>query len=188
MITYKNLNQLYFKALRITQKQFKTLNGLYKNEEKVRFLNSLKVITSWEASVKNESDYQTHNTEVLLPKLDQGSYLVLATLDKELSESTTYSYGELQISNLALVESITSEKSVFQVVDRNNGQPVANAKVHFKTETNRGYGQKLDKTLTTDQNGQVSTRQNYGFQFKNSSIFTWQFKHVDGFKLCFYQF
>ncbi len=156
LITYKNLNQLYFKALKISPKQLESLNRLYRDEEKVRFLNNLKVVTSWNSSIKNENDYQTHSTEVQVPKLDQGSYLILATLDKNLSENTVFSYGDLQISNLTLVESKTSEKSVFQVLNRNNGKPIANAKLHLKTKNNRGYGQKLDKTVTTDKNGQVS--------------------------------
>ncbi len=155
LVTYKNLNKLYFKALKITPKQLKALDRLYKLDEQIKFLNALRISKTWETEIRNESDYQKHSTEVLLPELDQGYYLVVATVAPDLSQKNMFSYGKIQISDLALVENRTTEESIFQVLDRNNGNPVANAKVNFKTSTDRQYGNKLDKTLITDKNGQV---------------------------------
>ncbi len=156
LITYKNLNKLYFKALKINKKQIKTFKEKYRTEDQIKFLNSLSISTTWESELCNEQDYQTHTTEASLPELNQGSYLILATTSKELSTDTMFSYGTLQISNLALIENKTPAATIFQVVDRNTGAPVANAKIHVKTNNNRGYGKKIDKTLTTDQKGQAS--------------------------------
>lgn len=155
LITYKNLDKLYFKALKISDKQLKSLNQIYKTEDQVKFLNSLQTIKSWEAEIRNEKDYQNHNTEVLLPELEQGTYLILATTTNDLSTKNMFSYGDTQITNLALIENKTPDKLFFQVLDRNNGAPVANAKIHLKTDNDRGYGNKLDKTITTDEKGQA---------------------------------
>ncbi len=154
LISYKNINKLYFKALKVNRKQLNSLKKLYKTEDQIKFLNALKISKTWEVEICDEHDYQTHTTEVLLPELEQGSYLVMATYSKELSEESAFSYGSLQISNLTLIENRTPTSSIFQVVDRNNGTPIPNAKIHLKTNNNRGYGKKLDKTLTTDQKGQ----------------------------------
>ncbi len=155
LITYKNLNKLYFSAFKITPKQLKDLNRLYKTEDQIKFLSSLKVTKTWEAEICDEQDYQTHTTEVLLPELEQDSYLILATISKDLSQKSLFSYGNTQVTNLALTENRTPEKSIFQVLDRNNGVPIANAKIHLKTNNQRGYGNKLDKTLITDEKGQA---------------------------------
>ncbi len=155
LITYKNLNKLHFKALKIKPKQLKSLKRLYKVEDQIKFLNGLAVNKTWEAEICDEHDYQTHTIEVLLPELEQGSYLVLATLSNDLTEKTMFSYADIQISNLAVIENKTQEKSIFQVLDRNNGMPIANAKIHFKTSNERGHGKKIDKTVTTDKNGQA---------------------------------
>ncbi|WP_271782896.1 alpha-2-macroglobulin family protein [Aquimarina algiphila] len=155
LITYKNLDKLYFKALKITPKQLKNLNDLYQTEDQIKFLSALKVSKTWESEICNEYDYQSHTTEVLLPELDQGSYLILGTITKELSKESMFSFGSTQITNLALIENRTPQKSIFQVLDRNNGAPIPNAKIHFKTDNQRGYGNKLDKTLVTDEKGQA---------------------------------
>ncbi len=156
LVTYKNLNRLYFKALIISPKQLKSLRRLYQTDQQIKFLKTLKTSKTWESEIYDEHDYQTHTTEVLLPELDQGLYLILATISKDLSQETMFSFGDVQISNLALIENNTPGKSIFQVIDRNNGMPVANAKIHFKTTSESGYGKKLDKTLVTDKDGQVS--------------------------------
>ncbi len=155
LVTYKNLDKLYLRALKVDRKQLKSLNRLYKTDEKVKFLSNLKTSKTWKSEIKNEKDFQTHTTEVLLPELDQGGYLIVATITKELSQESLFSYGDVQISNLALVENRTPEKSIFQVIDRNTGKPIVNAKVHLKTESERGYRNKLDKTISTDQKGQA---------------------------------
>ncbi|GAA4278187.1 alpha-2-macroglobulin family protein [Aquimarina mytili] len=156
LITYKNLDKLYFKALKIDVKQQKALKRLYKISDQIKFLNSLSTHKTWEAAIRNENDYQTHNTEVLLPELEQGSYLILATTSKDLSSETMFSYGNLQITNLSLIENKTPTATIFQVLDRNTGTPIANAKIHLKTDNARGYREKLNKTITTDQKGQAS--------------------------------
>ncbi len=155
LITYKNLDKLYFKALKITPKQLKSLNNLYRTEDQVKFLSALKVYKTWKSEISNEHDFQSHTTEVLLPELDQGSYLILGTITKELSIESMFSFGSTQITNLALTENRTPQKSIFQVLDRNNGAPIPNAKIHFKTNNQRGYDDNLDKTLTTDKKGQA---------------------------------
>ncbi len=155
LITYKNLDKLYFKALKITPKQLNSLNRLYKTEEQIKFLNALQISKEWKSEICNEYDYQRHTTEVLVPELEQGSYLILASTAKDLTQNSMFSYGNTQISNLALIENKTPEKSIFQVLDRHNGNPIPNAKVHFKTDSRRGYGDRLDKTTTTDEKGQV---------------------------------
>jgi uncharacterized protein YfaS (alpha-2-macroglobulin family) len=155
LITYKNLNSLYFKTLKINESQKKAFTELYTIVDQIKFLNALPVSETWEAKLQDEHDYQSHTTEVLIPKLDQGSYMILATTAEKLMEDSMFSYGDLSVSNLVLIENKTNEKSIFQVVDRNNGMPIPNAKIHLKSEDNRGDGKKLNKTLTTDEKGQV---------------------------------
>ncbi len=156
LVTYKNTDLLYFKALQITQKQLKSLNKLYKVNEQITFINALNVSTTWDAKMRNEQDYQTHSSEILLPKLKQGSYLILASPSKELTNKNKFSYGSIQVSDLTLIENKTSEKTIFQVVNRNNGFPIPNATVNLFTENQRRGKNDLNKTITTDKNGEAN--------------------------------
>ncbi len=157
LISYKNLEKLYFKAFKITLTQLESLNRLYKVPEKIQFINNLQVSKSWEAKLRNEKDYQTHTTEILVPKMDHDTYLILASESQDLSNNKMFSFGDVQITNLALVENKTPRKTIYQVLDRNNGAPISNAKIHLTTDKQRRHGNnQLDKVLTTDDKGQAS--------------------------------
>jgi len=156
LVNYKNLNKLYFKALKINQNQLVALRKLYQPADQIKFLNNLKASNVWESEICDEHDFQSHSTEVLLPPLENGTYLIVSTITKDLSQKNLFSYGTVQVSNLALIENKTPEKTIFQVLDRITGTPIANAKMRLKANDRRGYGKKLDKTLMTDKNGQAS--------------------------------
>ncbi|HBS12885.1 MAG TPA: hypothetical protein DEO36_10150, partial [Flavobacteriaceae bacterium] len=87
---------------------------------------------TWDANLRNENDYQEHNTEVLLPALEQGNYLIFSSTDKEFSEVLTFGYSFVQTTNIALIENKVLSKNIYQVVDRNTGKPLVGASVHIK--------------------------------------------------------
>ncbi|WP_081740549.1 alpha-2-macroglobulin family protein [Aquimarina pacifica] len=155
LISYKNLNKLYFKALKVTKNQLKSFEKLYQSNEQIKFLKSLKTSAIWEAEICDEFDYQKHTTEVVVPKLDHGYYFIVGTKNKELENEEMFSFGVTQVSNIALIEDKNSEQTIFQVLDRNNGSPIANAKVRVKTTDQRGSRNSIDKTMITDEKGQV---------------------------------
>ncbi|MDY8134449.1 alpha-2-macroglobulin family protein [Aquimarina sp. 2201CG5-10] len=184
LITYKNQNKLYFRALKINQTQLKQLNQYYRVKDQLELLQSLTVNETWDAEICNEQDYQTHTTEVLLPALDNGQYLIVATVSKDLSAKSMFSYGDLQVSNLALLENTTPEKLSFQVVDRNNGSPIANAKIHLKTENQRRSRNTLNKTLTTDEKGQAHlTTKDYYYGVSAAVTFEKDSAYFEGYYL-----
>nr|WP_130286195.1 MG2 domain-containing protein [Aquimarina brevivitae] len=160
LIEYKNIAQLHFKVLSINAAQQDKLKGMYKSEEKVTFFKQLKEITSWKASLPDEKDYQQHDTEVLIPALPQGSYLILASKEKELTINSFFSYGYLQSTNLALVENKNNGELTFQVLNRKDGTPIPNAKIQLKTNAGRGYRNQFNEVLTTDNKGQASLKLN----------------------------
>jgi len=156
LIDYKNTNQLYFKALKITKKQQKKLSEIYKDSAKISFINKLEVIKTWDTKLRNENDYQQHKTEVLLPTLVQGSYMVFATTKKDYTSKNTFAYSFIQVTDLTLIENNDSGSYNYQVVNRNNGNTIAGATVHIKNYDTGRYNKLINKTLTTDSKGQVS--------------------------------
>ncbi len=157
LVSYKNLGKLYLNAFKITPDQLQSLNRLYETQEKIRFINALQVYKTWDATLRNDNDYQGHTTEITLPALDRGFYLIVASVSKDLSNNKMFSFGDTQVSNLALIENKTPEKTIFQVLDRNNGTPIANATIHLTTDKQRRHGNnQLDKKLITDDKGQAS--------------------------------
>lgn len=151
LVNYKNHNGLLLSAYQINHGDLKKLNELYPEPKKLAFIKNLKLIKSWEAKLKNEGDFQNHSTEVLLPDLDNGQYVILATPQEK---NNSFAYTNIQVTNLALVETHSQSQHIFQVIDRNNGLPKKEAKLKLTYQENydRAF---ITKSFTTDNLGIV---------------------------------
>ncbi len=152
LINYKNLDQVYFRVLKINRSELKFFNQLYQSKEKISFLNKLSTVTSWNSKLIDEKDYQNHTIEINVPVLPQGSYMIVGSTSKDLSVNTSFSFGNLQVTDLTLVESKTNKVTKFQVINRTNGTPISNASI--KLTSDRGRNQ-LNKKLSTNDKGEA---------------------------------
>jgi len=151
LVTYKNINTLEFNIYKLSEKQFINFNESYRTQEKLDFINKLKVEVTWKSFLKNELDYQQHSTEILLPKLKNGRYLIVA---KTNSKENTFAYKILQATNIAVVEKTGNDKQLYQFINRNTGEPLANLDVkisYVKNYKNNGSS----KTFTTNSLGEI---------------------------------
>nr|WP_244526871.1 MG2 domain-containing protein [Pseudozobellia thermophila] len=153
LVHYKNLNSLKLSAHVVNNAQIKELNELYPQKKQLAFIEQLKSVKSWSARLKNENDYQVHGIEVLLPPLENGQYIILATPEKEGDES--FAFGQIQVTNMALVEINAHSEKRYQVIDRMTGEPLSGAKMTFTylKNYNKPY---LTRTERTDKMGLVT--------------------------------
>lgn len=155
LVRYKNLNNVSFKAYKLSEKQHEAFAKIYRQDEQWTFIKKLDASASWESTLKNEGDYQTHSTEILLPKLDNGRYLIVANTDKQ--NKNNFAFAQLQVTNMALVESETQDHKIFQIIDRTNGAPIVGAKVEmsFYKRNNRN---KQFENYTSNNLGEVQLK------------------------------
>ena len=151
LIRYKNFDYLNFKVFHLTRKQLEKLNKTYRKEEQLAFIKKLKVNKQWQSNLRNEGDYQTHTSEVVLPALSNGYYVVFAS--PETTKEGTFAFATIQVTNMAIVDKSDENHHIYQVIDRNNGAPIANAKVTLKYRRNNSTEQIEHKT--TYSNGEI---------------------------------
>ncbi|WP_412984017.1 MG2 domain-containing protein [Pontimicrobium sp. IMCC45349] len=149
LVNYKNLNNLEFIIYHISEKQINRLYQLYDNDDKLKYIKKLKVYTKWNQSLRNEEDYQQHSTEVIIPKLDNGQYLIVAQKDN----FKTYAFSSIQSTDYALIEKKSDDIITYQVINRNNGAPITNASINLSYQKNYKDNYKSVKK-TTDANGE----------------------------------
>lgn len=149
LVTYKNLDALDFSIYKVTQKQLNTYNSTYRVDEKAEFLKKLNVYKTFSSGLKTENDYQNHSTELVLPKLANGLYLIKVDTN---AESKVFATTDVQVTNLALLESSENESHTYQLINRTNGQPIADAKVEL-SYTQNGNQRPWLKILNTDRFG-----------------------------------
>ncbi|WP_299254026.1 alpha-2-macroglobulin family protein [uncultured Lacinutrix sp.] len=152
LVTYKELNTVNLTAYKLSEKQYNAFAKIYKKDERDAFIKKLDPSKNWNASLKNEKDYQIHTTEILMPKLDNGRYLITANTSA-LKENFN-AHTLVQFTNIAMLEHDDSEKKHLQFIDRNNGEPIANAKVTIEYT----YGNEKVETVntTTDSKGKLT--------------------------------
>ena len=155
LVTYKNVKQLFFTAYKINRKQQQEFKKLYQFDDRLAFINKLKKGKTWNHKLRNEHDYLKHTTEVVVPKFKKGMHIIIASETKNLEESSIYGTTNIQVTNLTLVQNTFEGINNYQVVDRNTGKPIKNAKIHLK---NKSYHEDhyINKKLTTDKNGFAS--------------------------------
>ncbi len=152
LITYNNIDKLYFTAYKIDKKKITELNNLYKEEERINFIKKLTKVTSWNNKLRNEFDYKQHTTEVIVPKLSQDNYLIVAHENSILNSDNLYATANIQVSNLVLIENTDNNTTKYQVVNRNTGKPIENAQLLLQNNGHRNV-KKLYQKLITDKNG-----------------------------------
>ncbi|SEQ71466.1 Alpha-2-macroglobulin family N-terminal region [Hyunsoonleella jejuensis] len=167
LVDYKNLSLLNFKIYKLSEKQYETFNKTYRQDEQWAFIKKLNATASWNSTLRDDGDFQAHSTEVLLPKLNNGRYLVVSS--KKESSAANFAFAHVQVTNLALVETQTPNHKIFQIIDRNNGKPYADAKVevsYFK----RNNRTKQIENFTSDQLGQIQLKKLGSGWYRNINL------------------
>ncbi|AUC17093.1 alpha-2-macroglobulin [Tenacibaculum sp. SZ-18] len=154
LVNYNNLNRLHFSIFKITYDQYQELQKIYNKDLKIKAIQALERVTSWKNELPNEKDYLQHSTEVIIPKLPNGRYLILATENRELSNKEIFGEALIQATDLTFITRNEPNKTIYQILDRNSGKPIQNASVRFLSEKSRYQNKTIDRTFTTNKNGE----------------------------------
>lgn len=168
-ITYKNLDHLRISFYKVDQKKFRKFLDAFDNiglDSLVDVITKKQIkIASKDYQLQNKKDYFEYTTEVLLPTLETGTYLIYFESDSDSKEEKAYSYEIITVSNLSILASQETNKENFQVLDRKTGKPLENATIkskHYTLKTdskglasyigpnNSDYDEQLEVTLAND--------------------------------------
>ncbi|CAA9200320.1 hypothetical protein FLA105534_03072 [Flavobacterium bizetiae] len=168
-ITYKNLDHLRISFYKVDQKKFRKFSDAFDNiglDSLVDVITKKQIkIASKDYQLQSKKDYFEYTTEVLLPTLETGTYLIYFESDSDSKEEKAYSYEIITVSNLSILASQETNKEKFQVLDRKTGKPLENATIkskHYTLKTdskglasyigpnNSDYDEQLEVTLAND--------------------------------------
>ena len=159
-VTFKNIETLYLRILKITSEQLAEV-GQLDYEERITFLNKLPVQKQWEQKLPNDGDHNEHVTEIKIDALSLGSYVLLGSSNAGFDRSDNKIIAiELWVSNLSYITSNTNDSNNakgFYITDRTSGKPIKGASIQtYRRDydyNSRKYKFNADKTYTTDENG-----------------------------------
>ncbi len=127
LITYTNLSKVYIRICKTTYEWYDKLENQYYNEEKfIKPLLKLAPLKKFSINLTNPDDYQNHSSEIKIPELEAGFYVILLGTDSSFSyNEQAISYATFWVSNLAYLKRTLQNGNIqFAVMNRESGQPL----------------------------------------------------------------
>ncbi|MGY6649527.1 alpha-2-macroglobulin family protein [Wenyingzhuangia sp. IMCC45574] len=165
LITHRNIKEVSFSIVELSKQVSDSLYNNRKISKKTDFIKRIPKLLEWKEILKEVKDYKEHQTEVLIPELSQGKYLLIG----KAKGQNNYSFKEFQVTNLSFLK---LKDGMFQVVDRWTGAPVANAKVNLYQKKDRWMKRGLNKNFVTDANGAFVYPSKYRFYSVRATVST----------------
>ncbi len=175
LVTYKNIKTLYFRVIKTSREEIKKLDR--RDYEKLwKAYTEMKPAKSWNVSLPDLQDYQSHSAEIKVDGLTNGVYFILASIDENFSLTKNIIAKQLTyISNISYIHNNSNE---YYVLNRDNGQPLPNTQVQiWETKynyTTSTYEDTKAEKYTADKNGlfrlkETKDYRNFLFQFNTSN-------------------
>ncbi len=128
-ITYRNVDALNVKIVKIPSscklEDYYFLGGHFE-EITTKYKHS--IVDSLTYTLPNAEDVDRHTTEVLVPKLPHGRYLIYVD-NKRLESSGGYAFGYTEVSQIGYTVTDYPKEKIFRFYDRPSGTPLGNVEV-----------------------------------------------------------
>ncbi|WP_291131076.1 MG2 domain-containing protein [Flavobacterium sp. UBA7682] len=135
LIRFKNVDSIQISFYKVNSKIFHidftndSIAASYKSKNKKYIAQKY--------YLPNQKDYFNYSTEVLLPELELGNYIVLI---EDLGETKSkLTYRKITVTNTTLLNYQNDNKLYFQTIHRKTGHPIANCQIKsddFNLKTN----------------------------------------------------
>lgn len=134
-ISYRNVGNLKISFYKISQKTAVSfVHTLTKNDSIANAIATKnKAISSFEHQLNNKNDYFEYITEILLPQLAMGSYLVYFESDSDAKDNKAFAYETITVSNFSVLAWEKDKEEYYQVLDRKTGKPSENVSIQSPT-------------------------------------------------------
>ena len=156
LVTFKNVNRLYYRVIKFTQK----IEDAIDKARATRGWNSdVDTATSFAYSLEQQvnlpdnKDYQQHNAEIKIGALPSGKYFLLTSSAADFSKTSRLALSTFYVSNISFV----NNGPHYFVLDRTTGQPLTNAtatiwEMNYSNRQRRNQRTRRE-SYVTDKNG-----------------------------------
>ena len=156
---YRNISEVHLKLVKLPESHRRWNKEFRESERLLQMLNKMPADKSWKVAFDSGDDYQPHSTEVSVPALPYGYYvLVISDNDQFSYHKSTTGLVMFTVSDLAYwyLDDRATEKKIV-VMNRQTGQPISDVLVEiFSYEYNSGIHQQEEikqGEMKTDQQG-----------------------------------
>ncbi len=173
LVTYKNTRTIYLRIIKTSREEINSINA----RDKDKFWKNIvaqKAIKNWQVTLPDPQDFQSHSAEIKIDALESGVYYILSSLDEKFSlEKNIIAKQVTYVSNISLIH---NNKKDYYVLNRENGEPLNNAKIQvWQIQYNNINNKREDikaEQYTSDKNGLFKLKASEQFRSINFQINT----------------
>ncbi|MBI3519130.1 MAG: hypothetical protein HY062_07210 [Bacteroidetes bacterium] len=136
LVTSQNVNKIYFRIVKTSSQELRSLLRKKYGKELYDKFKTFPVTTSFSQDIENDGDFQSHNTEIKLPELPAGYYVILNSLTEDFKYNNNITaYSTCIVSDITSTERRKDDGSYdFYSLHRQTGEALKNisAQVWFE--------------------------------------------------------
>lgn len=173
-VQYRNFNKVYYRVIKTSVSYWNNFSYSYNYDDRIKAYKKKKAIYSGSANLTNPGDFRSHTTELKLPKLGTGTYVLLMSSSPNFSSKENIVCCQVfQASNISLISRDHEIDQRLHVIVENKqtGLPIANATVQIWESkynyTLRKYVHVKKEKLNTNDKGEI----NLTYKKRSRSIF-----------------
>ncbi|OOG76238.1 alpha-2-macroglobulin family protein [Flavobacterium sp. A45] len=177
-IHYKNTNNLTISIFKINYSKIAEFHNIPHKLDSLasQIVTNKKPLITKNYELIDKKDYFEYTTEVVLPQLETGSYLVYFESETDLKDKKAFAYETITVSNISVLANAKTDTEYYTVLDRKTGKPMENVTLkstYFDMKTNADglatYKSKVSTnnyynnfpTLLTTENDTILINKNY---------------------------
>ncbi len=159
LLKWQNVKRAYFRVLRMDYRPFKTMIRRQDSKQIVEKLLSEKPVLSWDIEIPDEGDFQQHTSEIEIPGLDKGFYVLLAGNNEDFNKlNLAVAWSDFWATNISYISKNDPGKGYeLYVLDRTKGSPLKGVAINAYTRDynyqKRTYEINPWKSFSSDDNG-----------------------------------
>ncbi len=140
-IRYKNTNNLtisFFKISNSILNKFK-IKAFRIDSIANQITTHQKPFATKKYELIDKKDYFEYTTELILPQLETGSYLVYFESETDAKDKKGFGYENITVSNISVLATTKEDTEYYTVLDRKTGKPMENVSLkskYFDIKTN----------------------------------------------------
>lgn len=140
-IRYKNSNNLTISFFKINYKKIAEFHNISNKQDSLvtQIVTSRKPLITKNYELVDKKDYFEYTTEVLLPQLETGSYLVYFESDATSKDKKGFGYETITVSNISVLANSKGDTEYYTVLDRKTGKNIPDVSLksaYFDIKTN----------------------------------------------------
>lgn len=159
LVTYKNLKTVYVRIAKMEINKYTKAVERHYGKELIEQYLKLAPVKEWTTELPDDGDYQMHSTEMRIPELPLGHYIILIGSDKSFSyKNNGVAYAHTWISTISYVNRrMTNGSYDFYLQHRSTGEPLKGviAQLYYEKYNNtiRKYEYYRSEKFISDEHG-----------------------------------